>query len=256
MTVVDRVTNIEERHQEVIRLEQKAERINERRNEAEAKNVAFQSLQSKIENVQREYRTTCKWRLLAESMEVAYNADAIERLKNNMEADLRTISDTEFDGFDGDQEIRNLEENFSDYSTELNARQNDIQKRVETRCDELLNKLATRRTVLRIPDVGSADDEQVIDEFQRFLKQHKGGTLHQNPAARYEELAEQHDDIEISFDAVQEEYDIGDEAMVELKKLLHNEEVTLAEIDEDVLNDLKNLTEFSQLLIIQFTEDK
>lgn len=256
MTVVDRVASIKERHQEISTLEEEAEKTNERRKEAEGKNIAFQSLRSKLEDVQGEYRTLRTWWSLADAMGVAYDADAVERLKNNMETDLRTITGTEFDGFEDDQEIRDLEGDFSDYRTELGDRQNEIQRRVETRCDELLQALATKRTVLRIPDVGSEDDEQVIEGFQKFLQKHKEGTLQQNAAAQYNELANQYDDVEISFDAVQKEYNIGDEAMIELKKLLNNKQVTLAEIDEDVLNDLKNLPEFSRLLTIQFTEDE
>lgn len=256
MTIGDRVANIEKRHQNVRNLTEEAEKINKRRNEAERKNKAFQSLRSKLADVQSEYETLRRWRSLADAMEVSYDADAVERLKRNMRDDLTTITGTEFAGFEDDQEIRDLEGDFSDYSRGLANQQNDIQSQVEAGCDKLLEELATKRTVLRIPDVGSEDGERVIEEFQQFLQKHKNGTLQRSPAARYKELAEQYDDIEISFDAVQEEYDIGDEAMAELKKLLDNEQVTLAAIDEDVLNDLKNLPEFSRLLTIQFTEDQ
>lgn len=256
MTVVDRIASIEEHHEEASDLAMKAEKTTERRNEVERKNNAFQSLRSKLEDVRSDYETLRNWQSLADAMGVAYDVDAVERLKSNLEVDLQTITGTEFDDFEDDQEIRDLEGDFSDYSTELGNRQNKIQRSVEVRSDDLLEELARKRTVLRIPDVGSKDDEQVIEDFQQFLQKHKAGALQQKPAARYEELAGQYDDVEISFDALQEEYDIGDEAMAELKKLLNNEEVTLAEIDEKVLNDLKNLSQFSQLLAIQFTEDE
>jgi len=189
-------------------------------------------------------------------MEVTYDTEAVEQLTKKMATDLRTVIDNDFDSFDDDQEIRDIESDVSNYSTELSDRQNEIQNQIGIQCDDLLDRLATKLTVLRIPDVGSVDDEQVIKEFQQFLQNHKSGTLQQNPAPRYRELNEQYNDINISFDAVQEEYDIGDDAMAELKKLLNNEQVTLAKIDEDVLNDLKNLPQFSQLLTIQFKEDK
>jgi DNA repair exonuclease SbcCD ATPase subunit len=256
MTIVDRVARIEERHGKASDLAEKAEKTNEQRNKAERKNSAFQSLQSKLEDVQSEYKTLGMWRSLADAMGVTYNTDAVERLKNKMENDLRAVTGTDFAGFEDDQEVRDLEDNFSDYSTELSNQQSEIRNQIQTRCDELLDELATKRTVLRIPDVGSTDDEQVIEEFRQFLQNHKGGTLQQNPAVRYNELAGQYDDIDISFDAVQEEYDIGDDAMAELKKLLNNKQVTLAKIDEDVLNDLKNLPQFSRLLTIQFKEDE
>ena len=256
MTIVDRIASIEENHQEISTLEEKAKRTNERRSGAENKNIAFQSLTRKLEDVQNEYRTLDKWQSLANEMGVAYDADAVERLKSKIEADLQTIISTEFDGFESDQEIRELREEFSNYSTELKNEQSEIQRRIESRCGEILDELATKKTVLRIPDIGTDDDEQIIEEFQRFLKKHKGGNLQENSAARYNELTSQYEDIEISFDVVRKEYDIGNEAMTELKKLLNNEQVTLAEIDEDVLNDLKNLSEFSRLLTIQFSEDE
>lgn len=255
MTVLDQVSTIEERHGEVSELAKDAEKTNERRKEAERKNNAFQSLRSKIGDVQGEYETLHKWRSLAGAMGVAYDADAIDQLKRKMTTKLQTITETEFDGFKDGQEIRALEADFADYSAEIDNQQSDIQYQIETRSDELLDELATKRTVLRIPDVGSEDDEQLIEEFQQFLRDHRGGTLQQVPAARYNELSEQYDDIRISFDVVQDGYDIGDDAMSELKKLLNNTQVTLAEIDEDVLNDLKNLPQFSQLLTIQFKED-
>lgn len=255
MTVLNQISKIEERHVKASDLTEKAEKTNERRKEAEHKNNAFQSLRSKIEDVQSEYETLRKWRSLADAMGVAYDADAIDQLKKKMTAKLQTITETEFDGFGDEQVIRDMEADFVDYSAEIVNQQSDIQYQIETRSDELLDELATKRTVLRIPDVGSEDDEQLIEEFQQFLRDHRGGTLHQVPAARYNELSEQYEDIEISFDVVQDEYDIGDDAMSELKKLLNNTQVTLAEIDEDVLNDLKNLPQFSQLLTIQFKED-
>lgn len=255
MTVLDQVSTIEERHGKASELAKDAEKTNERRKEAERKNNAFQSLRSKIEDVQSEYEMLRKWRSLADAMGVAYDADAIDQHKRKMTTKIRTITETDFDGFEDDQEIRDLEADFVDYSAEIDDQQADIQQQIETRSDELLDELATKRTVLRIPDVGSEDDEQLIEEFQQFLRDHRDGNLQQVPAARYNELSEQYDDIRISFDVVQDEYDIGDDAMSELKKLLNNTQVTLAEIDEDVLNDLKNLPQFSQLLTIQFKED-
>lgn len=255
MTVLDQVSTIEERHGKASELAKDAEKTNERRKEAERKNNAFQILRSKIQDVQNEYETLCKWQSLADAMGVAYDADAIDQIKRKMTTKLRTITETDFDGFEDDQEIRSLEADFVDYSTTVDNQQADIQHQIETRCDELLDELATKRTVLRIPDVGSEEDEQLIEEFQQFLRDHRGGTLQQAPAARYNELSARYDDIKISFDVVQDEYGIGDDAMSELKKLLNNTQVTLAEIDEDVLNDLKNLSQFSQLLTIQFKED-
>lgn len=255
MTVLDQVSTIEERHGKASELAKDAEKTNERRKEAERKNNAFQSLRSKIQDVQSEYETLRKWRSLADAMGVAYDADAVDQIKSKMTIKLRTITETDFGGFEDDQEIRNLEDDFVGYSSEVDNKQAHIQHQIETRCDELLDELATKRTVLRIPDVGSEEDEQLIKEFQQFLRDHKGGNLQQAPAARYNELSEQYEDIKISFDVVQDEYGIGDDAMSELKKLLNNTQVTLAEIDEDVLNDLKNLSQFSQLLTIQFKED-
>lgn len=255
MTILEQVSTIEERHRKASNLAKDAQKTNERRKEAERKNNAFQSLRSKIEDVQSEYETLHKWRSLADAMGVAYDAEAIDQLKRKMTTKLQTITETEFDGFEDDQEIRELEADFVDNSAEIDNQQSDIQYQIEKRSDELLDELATKRTVLRIPDVGSEDDEQLIEEFQQFLRHHRSGNLQQVPAARYNELSEQYDNIRISFDVVQDEYDIGDDAMSELKKLLNNKQVTLAEIDEDVLNDLKNLPQFSQLLTIQFKED-
>jgi len=256
MTIVERAASIKEHHRNVANLETQAEKTNQRREEAEWKNKALQSLCSKLEDLQSDYETLRKWQSLGDVLEVSYNADAVEDLKGDMEADLRTITETDFKGFEDTQEIRDLEENFTTHHQKLNDRQRIIQNHIEEHCEELLEELSTKLTVLRIPDVGSEEDKTVIEEFQDFLRAQKRGDLHQNPATRYEKLEAEYGDVEISFDAVQEEYDIGDEAMEELKKLLNNERVTLANIDEPVLNDLKNLSEFSRLLTIQFTEDE
>jgi hypothetical protein len=255
MTITERAASIKEHDRTVADLETRAKNTNKRREEAKRKNKALQSLRAKLENIQSGYETLRKWQSLGDVMEVSYNPDAVEDLKRDMEADLRTITDTDFEGFEDAQEIRDLEEDFTTHHQKLNDRQRIIQNHIEERCEELLEELSTKLTVLRIPDVGSEEDETVIEEFQDFLRAQKQGDLHQNPATRYEELEAAYGDVEISFEAVQEEYDIGDEAMEELKKLLNNERVTLANIDEPVLNDLKNLSEFSQLLTIQFTED-
>lgn len=256
MTIIYTVASIEKRDREASDLAKEAEKIDERQREAEAKNNAFENLNSKIDEVQNEYKTLRTWLSLADAMDIEYDTDAVEQLMRNMANDLRTITGNDFDGFENDQEIRDLENNFSDYSTELGDRQNKIQDQIVGHCDDLLDELATRLTVLRIPDVGSQEDKQVIKEFQQFLQKHKNGDLQERPGLRYQELAEQYDDIDISFDAVKQEYEIGDDAMTELKKLLNNKQVTLAKIDEEVLNDLKNLTQFSQLLTIQFKGDK
>ncbi|WEL18867.1 hypothetical protein SVXHr_2724 [Halorhabdus sp. SVX81] len=237
-------------------LEAQAEQNNKRREKAERKNKAFQSLQSELGGLRSDYKTLSNWQSLADAMGVSYDADATEHLKRDMEDDLRIVSNTDFEGFEDDQEIRDLEADFGTHHQKLNDRQRSIQDHIEERCEALLEELSTKRTVLRIPDVGSAEDETVIDNFQEFLRRQKQGNLHQSAATRYKELEAEYNDVEISFEAVQEEYDIGDKAMEELKKLLNNERVTLANIDGDVLNDLKNLSEFSQLLTIQFTEEK
>lgn len=256
MSITERVTSIDERHETVKELAEEAKQTEQRRKEAERKNDALRSLTTKLENFQSDYQTLRTWRSLADAMDVQYDSDAIEQLKTDVEAVLRTVTNTEFDGFEDSQEIRDLEADVGDHHEELDDRQRNVQNQIENRCEELLEELATKRTVLRIPDVGSDEDEQVIEDFQEFLQYHNRGNLQRDPAGRYEDLESEYADVEISFDAVQEEYDIRDEAMDELKKLLNNEQVTLAEIDEAVLNDLKNLKEFSRLLTIQFTEDE
>lgn len=256
MTIAERAASIKKSHNEVTDLETQARNTNQRRNEAEQKNKALRSLQSELEDIQRDYKTLCKWQLLADAMEMSYDADAVEHLKRDMEADLRMITETDFEGFDDDREIRDLEEEFETHRQKLNDRQRSIQEHIEEHCKELLKELSTKRTVLRIPDVGSKEDETVIKDFQDFLRAQKQGNLHESPATRYKKLKADYEDVEISFEAVQEEYDLGEDAMKELKKLLNNERVTLANIDEPVLNDLKNLSEFSRLLTIQFTEDE
>lgn len=256
MSITERVTSIRERHEKVSELEVEADEINARREAAKQKNNALRSLGSKLEDLQSDYKTLRKWQSLAEAMSVSYDTDAVSRLVGNIEKDLRTITNTDFEGFDDAQEIRDLEEDFDAHHKTLDERQRNIQQCVEKRCEDLLEELSTKRTVLRIPDVGSEKDEELIQDFQEFLQYHNRGNLQRNPAARYEELEDEYANIEISFEAVQEEYEIGDEAMEELRKLLNNEQVTLSEIDEDVLNDLKNLHEFSRLLTIQFTGEK
>ena len=256
MNIAKRATSIEQHHKNVADLETRAKKTNQRREEAERKNNALQSLRSKLEDLQIDYETLRKWQSLGDVMNVGYNKDDVDDLKRDIEADLRIIINTDFEGFEDAQEIRDIEEDFGTHNQKLNERQLIVQNNIEEYCEELFEELSTKLTVLRIPDVGSEEDETLIEEFQDFLRDQKRGDLHQNPATRYEELKEEYEDIEISFETVQEEYNIGDEAMEELKRLLNNERVTLANIDESVLNDLKNLSEFSQLLTIQFTEDK
>lgn len=256
MNVQERAASITEKQNKVAELETDAEEIEKRREEAERKNSAFRSLHSTLNDLQNDYTTLRQWQSLADVMGVSYNVDAIEKVKSDIEGDLRTITNTDFEGFEDAQEIRDLKTEVTAHNQELDERQRDIQNHIEDHCEDLLEELATKLTVLRIPDIGSKQDETVIEEFQQFLRAHKQGDLHQNPATRYKELSETYADIEISFEAVQEEYDIGDEAMEELKKLLDNQQVTLANIDESVLSDLKNLTEFSRLLTIQFTEEQ
>ncbi|WP_302081068.1 hypothetical protein [Salinibaculum rarum] len=255
MSIVERVDSINTRQERIDELANDVDEIEERRRKAERKNDALRSLKSELVAFQSDYKTVSKWQSLADKMEVQYKSEALEKIEAGIERDLRQFTKKDFEEFADAEEIRELERGFSTRHNKLDERQQDIQQSIESRCGEFLDELATKRTVLRIPDIGSDDDEKTIEEFQSFLQKHKNGNLGKKPAARYAELAAAYEDVEISFGGVQDEYNIGDESMAELKKLLKNKRVTLAEIDETVLRDLKNLSEFSQLLTIQFQED-
>jgi hypothetical protein len=254
MNIQDLITSVESRREQASELSDKAEKIEKRRREAERKNDALRTLYSELRNYNDDYQTLLKWDFLADVMEAKYNSDTLEQVEEKTQQSLREFTQKDLDDFEDADEIRDIKQNINTQHTQLDEQQQEIQRSIEDRCEKLLEELETKQTVLRIPDIGSKHDEEIIEEFKQFLEYHKSGYLQEEPAARYNELSEAYNDIEISFETIQQEYDMGDEAIDELKKLLNNERVTLAEIDETVLNGLKNLPEFSQLLTIQFQE--
>lgn len=254
MNIQDLITSVKSRREQASELSDKAEKIEKRRREAERKNDALRTLYSELRSYNDDYQTLLKWESLADIMEAKYNSNTLERVEEKTQQSLHEFTQKNFDDFEDADEIRDIKQNINAQHTQLDEQQQEIQRSIEDQCEKLLEELETKQTVLRIPDIGSEHDEEIIEEFKQFLEYHKNGYLQEEPAARYNELSEAYNDIEISFEAIQQEYDIGDEAIDELKKLLNNERVTLAEIDETVLNGLKNLAEFSQLLTIQFQE--
>ena len=104
-------------------------------------------------------------------------------------------------------------------------------------------------TLLQIPDIGDEDVGQTCRNYQYYLNKLADGkpTDDVSPDKWESHQAEFHD-LDIGLGQK-----LTDEAKSVIWSLLEDETVTLAEIDEAVLDDLKTFEEFSERLSIQFT---
>lgn len=254
-TIQERVENIENKDSEVTRLSREKNELQKKKRRLEDKVEEFDQLTTQIGNILKDYQILHQWQDLADEMSAVYDKSAIEEFKNQVERDLENVTKQEFDDFD-ETEVKSLRTDFNKHSDTLDDIQTEIQDTVEVKCESLSDELGTKQTVLRIPDIGSDEDERIVGQLKSFVEYHRDGNLNSDAAVRYRELADEYQDIEISFEIVQEEYGISDKTLPELQKLLNNQARTLSQIDEDVLSDLKNLPKFSELLTIQFKENK
>jgi hypothetical protein len=113
-----------------------------------------------------------------------------------------------------------------------------------------LDGVKTKGTILRIPDVGTDDDAEAVNEYKQKIESFNRGQI--IDAADFQEAKQQYSEVDIDIQTIRSKYGLSEDAGSLLLRFLRNETVTLADIDDGVLDELKNLEEFSERLTIQF----
>lgn len=248
MTLNDRIDVIHEKAKEAEELYEDAQQIETKRAEATKKNRAFDDLKQEFANVQGQLQSTKQWVDVAQQLGVEVdsklNTDLIVEIKNYADR----FSQRSYEGFENEEKIDSIQERVESKRKKLKELTREIRDDAQSIVSDLLQSVLQKETLLKIPDIGSKEDQQVCDDLKTTLKSIKRGDISFKTAEIYRKRREEYDALEISLD----KYDLTNEAEEVIWNLLDDETVTLADIDEAVLSDLKTLEEFSNKLSIQF----
>lgn len=253
-TIQSEIDDIKSKSSTVGELLRKKEKKDERRAEIQQVITQFNELQSELSNLRTDYRELHQLKQLANEMEVEAEASRVTQITEDISRELETFRGKQFEDFGGEAEVKAIRDKIGEFGDDVDDIQADIQSAVDEHCAELEAELETKQTVLRIPDIGDSEDESKVNELKRFVEACQDGKISGGIAEQYRSLMNNYQDVEISFDTLQEDYDLKDESVEELKRLLNEGGRTLADVDADVLADLKNLSDFSERLTIQFNE--
>jgi hypothetical protein len=255
-TIQAEIEVIESRSIEVEELLEKKEKKDERRANIRQTVTQFDELQSELADLHADYRELRQLKALAEEMGVEDEGNLVTQLTEDITVELSKLRGKEFEDFNGESEVKTIRDKVDELGDDVDDVQISIQSAVDARCTELEDELETKQTVLRIPDIGNRDDESKVADLKRFVEACQDGKISEGIADRYRTLMNDYQEVEISFDALQEDYDLEDESVDELKRLLNEGGRTLADVDVQILADLKSLPDFSERMTIQFNEDR
>lgn len=255
-TIQAEIKGIKSKSSTVEELLEKKEKKDKRRAKIKQTVTQFDELQSELTDLHTVYRELCQLKALAEEMGVEDEDNLVTQLTEDITVELTKLQGKQFEDFNGESEVRTIRDKVGELGDDVDDIQDSIQSAVDARCMELEDELETKQTVLRIPDIGDRDDESKVADLKRFVEACQDGKISEGIADRYRTLMNDYQEVEISFDTLQEDYDLEDESVEELKRLLNEGGRTLADVDVQVLADLKSLPDFSERLTIQFNEGR
>ncbi|WP_332898913.1 hypothetical protein [Haladaptatus sp. CMSO5] len=250
-TVQHRVAAVVSKAEQVGELHNEVQRIETKRTEAANKNSGFQALEKKISHVHEQHGKLKQWVQCADSMSVSINRTNIRAEIDDVSRDIETLLEAEYDDFNDRSEIDNQIEVFEGHRNTLRECTETVKIAVQEKADSERQTVDRIRSLLQIPDIGTADDSTLCENYRYYLQELKKGNVQKVDLDRLVGYKREFHSLDIGLGD-----DLSDDAKDVIWNILENETITLADISSEVLSDLKQFEEFSNRLLVEFTESR
>lgn len=248
--ITERIERLDQLANEVAELRSKKENIEERRQERIQKNNAFGEVKSAIVDVEKTFNVLQRAVALADQLNAQVPRSDIERILEEYGVQLCTFESEEYDDFHDVNEINSLRKDFEEFQKTLDDQKSIVKGNLKTVATSKLEEVNTRETILRIPDIGTEADSEAVQIYKHKMEAIARGQI--VDTTELEDAKNNYESVDIDIDTITDQYKLSDEAGEMLLRFLRNETVTLAQVDDGVLDELKRLEEFSGRLTIQF----
>ena len=253
-TLQDRIDDLAKKSDRADELDQEVKQIEKKREQASSKNDAFRSLAKKISDTKEQHQQLRTWveyasRMESAGMDVDIPQEEVNEKRSEVRHDLRSLQDRTWDEFDDASEVRGVIDEFENYREAFRELTRGVRETCQEQVSDELESVDRTETLLQIPDIGDEQAEEICRTYRYYLDKLKDGKADSDVTPdKWESYHSKFSSLDI---------DLGDDLTGEAKRviwsLLEDETVTLAEIDQAVLDDLKSFEEFSERLSIQFT---
>ncbi len=248
-SVQDRIESLAEKSERAEKLAEDVDDIEKKRERASNKNDAFEDLERKIANTREQYQQLELWTEYADRMGVEIPKDGILDRRSDIERKLQSLTRKTWDDFHDASDVRDIVAEFEKHREALRDFTRAVREAVQDEVDEELEAVERTQTLLQIPDIGDDEAEKICREYRYYLNKLADGKPSDDVTPeKWESYHGKFAALDIDLGE-----DLTDDAKDVIWDLLEDKTVTLAEIDEAVLDDLKTFEEFSKRLSIQFT---
>ncbi len=244
---IDRLSKLTD---SVSTLEEDKKNSDAKQKKQEQKNQAFEEVQEVISNIESNFSILCRAVDLAEVLDSSVPHQDIEQTLDEYRPILREFKSKSFDDFAGLNEINSIRKKFNKFEKALSDHTETVRDNLTAAATDELSEVKTRETILRIPDIGSPADAEAVSTYKDKINSIKRGQIINVEELR--EAMQNYSEVDINIETIRSNYKLSEEAGNLLFRFLRNETVTLADIDDGVLDELKALEEFSEKLTIQF----
>lgn len=249
-TVQERIDELVAKADRADDLYERVQRIEHHRQRSQNKNRGFAALTSKLDEIEEQYNQLASWVQYAGTLSIDVPEDELQDAVDTLSRDTRSVRESTYEDFDDRGDIDTVIEAFEDHRTTLRELTADVRGDVQDAVDEELTSVNRLRSLLQIPDIGSESDETVCEDYWYVLRQLEKANLKNTSPAAFADARDAFVDLDISLSG----YGLSDQAEDVIWAILEDETVTLADIDTEVLEDLKTFEEFSNRLSVEFTD--
>lgn len=244
---IDRLSGLAD---SVGRLEEQKENIDAKREKREQKNQAFNEVCEVISDTESAFNILHRAVELADVLDASVPRRDIEQTLDKYRPRLSEFESKSYDDFADVNEISSTRKEFESFQDALGEHKETIKNNLTATADAELSDVETREAILRIPDVGTPADTEAVNIYKQTVASVKRGQIIE--ASEFEEAARQYSEVDIDIETICSNYGLSEDAGALLLRFLQNENITLADIDDGVLDELKKLEEFSERLTIHF----
>jgi hypothetical protein len=223
--------------------------IQRKRERAANKNDAFRDLERKVSETHEQYEQLELWSAYASRMGVDIPEDDIQTRQSDVERELQELLNSTWDGFENATAVREVITELEGHRKALRGFTTTVREAVQEYVDDELDSVDRTLTLLQIPDIGDEVAEETCNYYQYFLNKLADGRPNDDVTPdKWESYYDEFHELDIDLGE-----GLSDDTKEVIWALLEDETVTLAEIDEAVLDDLNTFEEFRKRLSIQFT---
>lgn len=248
-SVQQRIEALAEQSKRAKELTKELQDIKQKREQAANKNSAFSDLKRKISETHEQYEQLRLWAEYANRMSTDIPENEIEARKSDVKRKLQSLTTKTWDDFGNATAVREVITELEDHRKGFREHSRTVREAVQETVNDELESVDRTKTLLQIPEIGDEDAAQTCEYYQYFLKKLADGKPTDDVTP--DKWESHHDDFhELDIDLGE---GLSDATKDVIWALLEDETVTLAEINEAVLDDLKTFEEFSKRISIQFT---